>query len=449
MKSPPFDHETARELLRTATPDRVLRLIAKTHPADIALLFKNLEPNEVRRLFDVLSSVRRVAKTLKELPPDELPDILAMIEDDKMARVIARADPDDAVTIIEGLAEERRERVLALVDPERRERVQRLIGYPEGTVGRIMTTEFLALSPTTTAQGAIDKIRERGELETFFYLYVVDDAGKLIGVVPIRNLVIAPPDRTLDEIMIADPIRAEVSMDQEEAARLVSKYDLLALPIVDHDGRLAGMITVDDVIDVIADETTEDMYKMAGVGIKERAFSPLRESAARRVPWLGFNMLWAFAAASVISAFEHTIGAVPALAIFMPIIAGQAGNAGIQTATVVVRSMALGEISSSNLFQLLRKEWGLGLIKGTVFGVVLGIVAWFWKGNPTLGLVAGLAMFLNMLVAATGGVLVPTALRRLGFDPATVAGVFDTMLTDFMGFLIFLGLGTILIRYLT
>jgi magnesium transporter len=335
------------------------------------------------------------------------------------------------------------------VDPERRAGFDKMISYPEGTVGRIMTTDLLALSPEITAQGAIDKIRERGELETFFYLYVVDEAGKLIGVVPIRNLVVAPPGRPLKDMMIADPIRAEVSVDQEEAARIVSKYDLLALPIVDRDGRLLGLITVDDVIDVIADETTEDMYKMAGVGIKERAFSPLRESAARRVPWLGFNMVWAFAAASVISFFEKTIGQVPSLAIFMPIIAGQAGSAGIQTATVVVRSMALGEIESTNLAQLLRKEWGLGLIKGVLFGSVLGVVAWFWKGNATLGLIAGVAMFLNMLVAATCGVLVPTTLRRFGLDPATVAGVFDTMLTDFMGFLIFLGLATLLIHFLT
>ncbi len=446
---PSLNHETVREMIRTGTPDRVLRLIGKSHPADVAPLFRDLEPAEARLLFDVLFSARKAAKTLKELPPDLLPDILAVIEDEKVARVISRADPDDAVTFIDSLPEERREKVLGHVDPERRAGFHKMIGYPEGTVGRIMTTDLLSLSPDTTAQGAIDKIRERGELETFFYLYVVDEAGKLTGVVPIRNLVVAPPDRPLKEMMISDPIRAEVSVDQEEAARLVSKYDLLALPIVDHDGRLAGLITVDDVIDVIADETTEDMYKMAGVGIKERAFSPLRESVARRVPWLGFNMMWAFAAASVISAFEKTIGQVPALAVFMPIIAGQAGNAGIQTATVVVRSMALGEIESANLSQLLRKEWGLGLIKGALFGFVLGMVAWVWKGNATLGLVAGLAMFLNMLVAATGGVLVPTALRRLGFDPATVAGVFDTMLTDFMGFFIFLGLATLLIHFLT
>jgi magnesium transporter len=444
-----LNHETVREMIRTGTPDRVLRLIGKSHPADVAPLFKGLEPSEARLLFDVLFSTRKAAKTLKELPPDLLPDVLALIDDEKVGRVISRADPDDAVTFIASLPEERKERVLAHVDPERRAGFDKMISYPEGTVGRIMTTDLLALSPEITAQGAIDKIRERGELETFFYLYVVDEAGKLIGVVPIRNLVVAPPGRPLKDMMIADPIRAEVSVDQEEAARIVSKYDLLALPIVDRDGRLLGLITVDDVIDVIADETTEDMYKMAGVGIKERAFSPLRESAARRVPWLGFNMVWAFAAASVISFFEKTIGQVPSLAIFMPIIAGQAGSAGIQTATVVVRSMALGEIESTNLAQLLRKEWGLGLIKGVLFGSVLGVVAWFWKGNATLGLIAGVAMFLNMLVAATCGVLVPTTLRRFGLDPATVAGVFDTMLTDFMGFLIFLGLATLLIHFLT
>jgi len=444
-----LNHETVREMIRTGTPDRVLRLIGKSHPADVAPLFKGLEPSEARLLFDVLFSTRKAAKTLKELPPDLLPDVLALIDDEKVGRVISRADPDDAVTFIASLPEERKERVLAHVDPERRAGFDKMISYPEGTVGRIMTTDLLALSPEITAQGAIDKIRERGELETFFYLYVVDEAGKLIGVVPIRNLVVAPPGRPLRDMMIADPIRTEVSVDQEEAARIVSKYDLLALPIVDADGRLLGLITVDDVIDVIADETTEDMYKMAGVGIKERAFSPLRESAARRVPWLGFNMVWAFAAASVISFFEKTIGQVPSLAIFMPIIAGQAGSAGIQTATVVVRSMALGEIESTNLAQLLRKEWGLGLIKGVLFGSVLGVVAWMWKGNATLGLIAGVAMFLNMLVAATCGVLVPTTLRKFGLDPATVAGVFDTMLTDFMGFLIFLGLATLFIHFLT
>ena len=293
--------------MRAATPDRVLRLIGKSHPADIALLFKDLDEAEVRRLFDILFSVRRAAKTLKELPPDLLPDILALIDDEKVAHVIGRADPDDAVTFTDSLPEERREKVLALVEPDSRERVRQLTSYPEGTVGRIMTTDYLALLPDTTAQGAIDKIRDRGELETFFYLYVVDESDKLIGVVPIRNLVIAPQDRSLVQIMIPDPIRADVSMDQEEAARLVSKYELLALPIVDRAGRLVGIITMDDVIDIIDKETTEDMYKMAGLEEEDRVFSPPRLSIQKRLPWTTLNLLTAMLAASVVGLFEGTI----------------------------------------------------------------------------------------------------------------------------------------------
>ena len=219
----------------------------------------------MRQLFDILFSSRRADKTLKELPPELLPDILALIDDEKVGRLIVRADPDDAVTFIDSLPEERRERVLALLDPERQAAVREIINYPEGTVGRIATTDFMALSLTRRHRGAIDKIRERGELEAFFYLYVVDDAGQLVGVVPIRNLVIAPPNRRLSDMMIADPVRANVFTDQEEAARLVSRYELLALPIVDEAGRLEGIITVDDVIDIINEESTEDMYKMAGL----------------------------------------------------------------------------------------------------------------------------------------------------------------------------------------
>jgi magnesium transporter len=195
MKPTPIDYDIVREMLRTATPDRILRFIGKSHPADIALLFKGLQPSEVRQLFDILFSSRRADKTLKELPPELLPDILELIDDEKIGRLIVRADPDDAVTFIDSLSDNRREKILALLDPERQAVVRELINYPEGTVGRIMTSDFMALSPDSTAQGAIDRIRERRELESFFYLYVVDQSGKLVGVVPIRNLVIAPPNR--------------------------------------------------------------------------------------------------------------------------------------------------------------------------------------------------------------------------------------------------------------
>jgi magnesium transporter len=337
MKSTPIDYDTVREMLRTATPDRILRFIGKSHPADIALLFKGLDPAEVRQFFDILFSARRAAKTLTELPPELLPDILALIDDEKIARVIVRADPDDAVTIIDSLTEERRESVLSLLDPERREEVREIISYPESTVGRIMNTDFMALAPTITAQGAIDKIRERGELASFFYLYVVDQENKLVGVVPIRNLVIAPRDRTLSEMMIADPLKGDVFMDQEEAARIVAKYELLALPIVDEGGRLEGIITVDDVIDIINEESTEDMYKMAGLAEEDRVFTPISRSVKMRLPWTMLNLLTTGLAASVVTIFQGTITELVALVTFMPIVAGVGGNGATQTATVIIR----------------------------------------------------------------------------------------------------------------
>lgn len=448
MKSPAFNQETVRELIRTATPDRILRVIGKSHPADIALLFKGLEPAEVRLLFDVLFSARRVSKTLKELPPDLLPDILALIEDEKVARVIAWADPDDAVTFTDSLAEERREKVLSLVDPDSRERVRQLISYPEGTVGRIMTTDYLALPPATTAQGAIDKIRERGELETFFYLYVVEESGRLVGVVPIRNLVVAPQDRTLGEMMIAEPIRAEVTMDQEEAARLVSKYELLALPIVDRQGRLAGIITVDDVIDIIDKETTEDMYRMAGLEEEDRVFSPSKLSIRKRLPWTTVNLFTAMLAASVVGLFEGTIEKAVALAIFMPVVAGMGGNCGIQTLTVVVRGIALGELEFSSAWRAVLKEVTVGVTVGCAAGLLVALVAYLWKGNPVLGLVLGLAMIINLFVAALAGTLIPLALKQARLDPALGSGIFVTTFTDVFGFLSFLGLATLFLRYL-
>jgi len=449
MKSPVLNHETVRELLRTATPDRILRMIGKSHPADIALLFKDLEPTEVRVLLDVLFSARRAAKTLKELPPDLLPDILALIEDEKVSRVIARADPDDAVTFIDSLPEGRREKILSLIDPDSREKVRQLISYPEETVGRIMTTEYLALLPNTTAQGAIDKIRERGELETFFYLYVVEESGKLVGVVPIRNLVIAPQDRTLQEMMIADPIRAEVSMDQEEAARVVSKYELLALPIVDQEGRLVGIITVDDVIDIIDKETTEDMYKMAGLVGEDRVFTPASRSLRMRLPWMVFNLLTAILAASVVGLFEGTIVQVVALATFMPIVAGMGGNGLTQTITVVVRGIALGELEFFSARRAILKEVSVNVCIAVVTGIIMALVAYAWKGNPFLGLVLMLAMIINLgLIAGLFGALIPLTLKWLGLDPALGSAVIGTTFTDVFGFFSFLGLATVFLRYL-
>jgi magnesium transporter len=450
MKPAPIDYDTVREMLRTATPDRVLRFIGKSHPADIALLFKGLDPAEIRQLFDILFSVRRADKTLKELPPDLLPDILALIDDEKIARLIARADPDDAVTFIDSLPEERRETIMSLLDPERREEVQELISYPEGTVGRIMTTEFMALLPNNTAQGAIDKIRERGELETFFYVYVVDESGKLVGVVPIRNLVIAQPHRTLQQIMIPDPIKGHVFMDQEEAARLVAKYELLALPIVDEGGRLQGIITVDDVIDIIDQESTEDMYKMAGLAEEDRVFTPVTRSVKMRLPWTLLNLMTTGIAASVVTLFQGTIDEIVALVTFMPIVAGVGGNGATQTATVIIRAIALGELEFSSAWKAIVKQVTINVCLALAAGMFIALAAFLWKGNPVLGLVLACAMILNLgLVAGLSGAVIPLLLKSLKFDPALGSGIVVTGLTDAFGFLSFLGLATAFLRHLT
>ena len=449
MKPAPIDYNTVREMLRTATPDRILRFIGKSHPADIAPLFKGLESTEVRQLFDILFTSRRADKTLKELPPDLLPDILALIDDEKIGRLIVRADPDDAVTLIDALPEQRRERIMALLDPERQAAVREIINYPEGTVGRLMTTDFMALPPETTAQGAIDKIRERGELESFFYLYVVDQEGKLVGVVPIRNLVIAPPNRTLGEMMIADPVKANVFMDQEEAARLVSRYELLALPIVDEAGHLEGIITVDDVIDIINQESTEDMYRMAGLAEEDRVFTPVSRSVKMRLPWTFLNLLTATLAASVIGLFEATLHEIVALVTFMPVVAGVGGNGAIQTATVIIRAIALGELEFASAWKAVVKQVSVNVCIALAAGGLIAMAAILWKGNPFLGLVLASAMILNLgLMAGIAGAVIPLLLKALGFDPALGSGIIVTGLTDAFGFLSFLGLATFFRGYL-
>jgi magnesium transporter len=449
MKPAPIDYDIVREMLRTATPDRILRFIGKSHPADIALLFKGLQPFEVRQLFDILFSSRRADKTLKELPPELLPDILDLIDDEKIGRLIVRADPDDAVTFIDSLPDNRREKILALLDPERQAAVRELINYPEGTVGRIMTTDFMALPPDTTAQGAIDRIRERGELESFFYLYVVDETGKLAGVVPIRNLVIAPRDRKLSDMMIADPVKANVFMDQEEAARLVSRYELLALPIIDEAGRLEGIITVDDVIDIINEESTEDMYKMAGLAEEDRVFTPISRSVKKRLPWTLLNLVTASLAASVVGFFEGTLHEILALVTFMPVIAGVGGNGATQTATVIIRAIALGELEFASAWKAIVKQVSVNICIALAAGALIALAAILWKGNPFLGAVLASAMIFNLgLMAGLAGAVIPLLLKALKFDPALGAGIIVTGLTDAFGFLSFLGLATFFRTYL-
>jgi magnesium transporter len=439
--------QTVEELVRANDLASAVALFAVRHPADQADLIEGLDADARERLLASLGP-NELAPILEYLSEDLRRDLLAQLPAATIAPALDQIDDDVAADIVQDLTEAQAEQVLPLL--EDREAVQTLLAYPEESAGGRMSPDVVAIGRDWTVDEAIAFLRrQRPDAEQPFYLYVVDEAARLTGTVSLRALITAAPPTRISAILAEEPISVLASEDQEVAAERMRHYNLMALPVVDDGERLLGVITADNVLDVQVEEATEDIYRMAGVGVKEWAFSPAWESARRRIPWLSFNMAWAFAGAAVISAFEGTIEKVAALAIFMPMIAGQAGNSGIQTATIVVRSMALGEVQPGDLFRLLRKEWALGLIKGTIFGCVLGAIAWLWKDNVTLGLVAGLSMFLNMFVASTTGVVLPLTLRRLGIDPAAIAGVFDTMITDLMGFLIFLGLATLLISRLT
>ena len=436
-----------RRLVEAGALARAVDLLADSHPADQADLIEKLEDEDRERLVRALPS-DQLAELLEYLDEEMRADLLADLPANVLAPVLDQVDEDVAADIVQDLEPEQAGEVVQLL--EDRESVEELLRYPEESAGGRMSTEVVALRRHWTVEEAIQFLRtESPDDQHPFYLYVVDEEHHLTGTVSLRALVTAAPETPIAAIMGEEVLSVLVTEDQEVAAERMRHYNLLALPVVDEMGRLRGVITADDVLDVQVEEATEDIFRMAGVGVKEWAFSPVWESAGRRIPWLGFNMIWAFAGAMIISVFEGTLDKVAALAIFMPMIAGQAGNAGIQTATIVVRSMALGELEPKDGLRVLRKEWALGLLKGVLFGGVLAIVAWIWQSHAIFGLVAGAAMFLNMIVASTTGVIIPLTLRRFGIDPAAIAGVFDTMITDLMGFLIYLGLATLLLTQLT
>jgi magnesium transporter len=297
-----------------------------------------------------------------------------------------------------------------------------------------------------TVQEALTFLRAtRPAAEEAYHLYVLDSASHLQGIVSLRQLVVSDPRTRIESVMETDVASVPPGEDQEEAARLLQHYRLRAIPVVDEEGVLQGVITSDDIIDVIQEEATEDMFRITGLPAEESVYAPLMESARRRLPWLFTNLFTAAAAAAVVALFEGTIERAAALAVFMPVIAGQGGNAGIQTITIVVRGMALGEIELEDAERVLRKEIAIGLIKGLGIGLVVGTFAFAWQGDWAWGLVVGAALVLNMLVAAAFGSIIPLGFRALKLDPALASGIFLTMMTDVAGFFFLLGLASLMI----
>ena len=442
--------DSVKRLLRIGATANLLNLLQKQHPADLAQIFTELQDKEREAAFTVLAdrNGRLAMEAVSELGPEAGAALLATRPAEEIAKLAQDIPSDDAAALIDHLPEELSAAVLHLMRPKESGVVENLLEYAERTAGRIMNPNVFALSEDITVGEAITEIQTNRDVEMVFYLYVVDERRHLVGVVSLRRLLLVSPETPLKRIMTADIISARADMDQEEVARQVAAYNLLAIPVVDAENKLVGIITVDDVIDVIKDEATEDIYRLAGVAGDERAFTPATESLRKRLPWLGINLLTAFLAAAVVGLFEGTIDLFPVLAVFMPIVAGMGGNAGTQTLTVVVRGIALGELAWSNSRKALLKEVLVGLGNGVVLGATAAAVVWMVRGNPTLGLVLGLAMIINMFVAAAAGTLVPLGLRAANVDPALASSVFITTMTDMFGFFSFLGLATVFARYL-
>jgi magnesium transporter len=442
--------DSVKRLLRIGASANLLNLLQKQHPADLAQVLGELLDNDRQAVFALLAdrNSRLAMEALSEMGPEGGAPLLAARPAEEIARLAQEIPSDDAAALIDYLPEELSAAVLDLMRPRESGVVEGLLEYAERTAGRIMNPQVFALDEDLTVGEAIAELQAARDVEMVFYLYVVDDRRHLVGVVSLRRLLLVSPETPLKRIMTGDLLSVRVDTDQEEVARQVASYNLLAIPVVDEASKLAGVITVDDVIDVIADEATEDIYRLAGVSGDERAFTPARESLRKRLPWLGINLVTAFMAAGVVALFEDTIARMTALAVFMPVVASLGGNAGIQTLTVIVRGIALGELSWGTSRKALLKEMAVGLGNGVALGVVAAVAAWALRGDPALGLVLGAAMILNLFVATTAGTLVPLGLRAANVDPALASSVFITTLTDVFGFLSFLGLATLFMQYL-
>ena len=442
--------DSVRRLLRIGATANLFNLLQKQHPADLAAVYGELQERDRKAAFAVVveRSPKLAMESAAELGPEMAAQLLADRPAEEIAKLIQEIPSDDAAALVDYLPEELSTAVLELMRPKESGQVGNLLEFPEKTAGRIMNPNVFALTEDLTVGEGISQLQTSRDVEMVFYLYIVDARRHLVGVTSLRRLLLVSPETPLKRIMTPDVISVRVDTDQEEAARLVASYNLLAIPVVDEENKLVGVITVDDVIDVIKDEATEDIYRLAGVTSDERISTPPGESLSKRLPWLAVNLVTAFIAASVVSLFEQTIDQVVALAVFMPIVAGMGGNAGTQTLTVIVRGIALGELNWGNTRKALFKEALVGLGNGLVLGTLGALVVWLMKGNPVLGGVLGLAMVINMFIAATAGTLIPLGLRAMKVDPALASSVFITTFTDVAGFASFLGLATVFLKYL-
>jgi magnesium transporter len=421
---------------------------AGIHPHDLSEFVQRLE-EELQD--EVLTNLGHeiLVELLPELPEEKQLKFVEIIPPKRAAELLRKIPSDEMVDMLKDLPRDIRRGVLGYFTKREVEEARKLLKHPPDTAGGLMTTEVLSFSQDITVQAAAEYIREKArEFETIYYVYVTDEQDKLVGVLSLRDLVLASSQEKLKDIMNPDVIKVPTSMDQEEVARITADYDLAAVPVVDEEDRLVGIVTVDDVIDIIEEEVVEDLGHLAGTGaeIDKLIEAPALRVATARLPWIIFALIGGLVAGSVIGAYEETLSSIVLLAIFIPVIMGIGGNVGIQSSTVFVRGIATGEIRDPLHYFL--KEVKVGFIIGSLVGVSIAIIAQVWKGLPHLGFIVGSAMFLTITLACIIGVAIPKLFDKFGVDPAIASSPFVTTIQDIMGLFIYFGMATLMLRYL-
>ncbi|WP_248305943.1 MULTISPECIES: magnesium transporter [unclassified Devosia] len=428
-----------RALLEREQLEALVALLEPLHAGDVGDLLEQLEAEERIHLVRLLGDLFDFS-ALTEVDESIRVEIMDAIPNTEIARAVAELDHDDAVYLLEDLEQKDQDEILRAMPTFERLALKRSLDFPEDSAGRRMQTEFIAIPPFWTVGQAIDYLRAEPELpEEFYQLYVVDAGYKVLGVLPLDRFLRTQRAAKVDTIMNTQLTLIKAEDDQEEAARIFERYDYVEVGVVDNGDRLVGVLTIDDIVDVIQEEAEEDIRLMAGVGDEDVSDTTV-DTVKSRTPWLVVNLFTALFVSLVIGLFDATIEQMVALAALMPIVASMGGNAGAQTMTVTVRALAMRELDGGRLRRLIRREMVVGVANGVLFAILIGLVTWFRYSNPELGVVIALAMVINMIVAGTFGVLIPLTLDRLKADPAIASAVFVTTITDVVGFFAFLGI---------
>ena len=419
-------------------------LLAPLHSADVADVLEQIDDNRRKALISVIGAELE-PEVLSELDDSALDDVITEMDDEDVARAITQMESDDAVHVLEDMDEDEQRKIIDALPDEDRIVVEEGLSYPEDSAGRLLQRNLVSVPGRWSVGTVIDYFRTEEELPDEFYeIFVVDPSHHPIGTVALNKIVRSDREKLISEIMEEEPAVVPVDIDQEEVAYLFRQYDLTSMGVVDGDGRLIGMITVDDVVDVIEEEAEEDLMRMAGVQETDITEGVL-EASKNRVVWLIVNLATAILASAVIALFDATIEQMVALAVLMPIVASMGGNAGTQTMTVTVRAIATRDLTSTNVKRVILREFSIALVNGVVIAIIIGGLSWMWFKNAELGGVMGVAMIINMIMAGLAGILIPISLDNMTVDPALASSIFVTTVTDVIGFFAFLGLAAVVL----